>query len=107
MACRVPAGCNDDGGKFGGSMSYVPDNLDAYNAWQREQDRRAEEIEVSLPICPVCEQPVYPSEGIYIPEDWETVHKECLKDYILDGHCVDEEDVYVHFALTKMEGVPE
>jgi hypothetical protein len=85
-------------------MSYVPDNLDAYYAHQAEQDRRAEMEEYSLPKGPVCEETVYPGDGVYIPEDWETVHKGCLKDYILDGHCVDEEDVYVHFALSKMEG---
>lgn len=65
---------------------YVPDNLDAFNAWDREQERRSEIAEYGLPRCPICDEVVYPGDGIYDPESWETIHKgECLRVFLEDS----------------------
>ena len=71
--------------------NYAPDNLDAYYAHQAELDRRAEMAEYGLPRCPICDQIVYPGDGIYDPESWETIHKgDCLKTFIEDGGELDD-----------------
>lgn len=88
-------------------MSYIPDNLDAYDAHERDQDRKREMAEYSLPKCLVCEETVYPGEGVYIPKAWEYVHKgECLKAFV-EEEGADEDDVYLYYVLNKMEGVEE
>lgn len=87
-------------------MSYIPDNLDAYNAYEREQERRREMAEYGLPKCLMCEEPVYPGQGVYIPEAWEYLHKgECLNDFVLQEADLDE--VCLYYALNKIGGVEE
>lgn len=70
---------------------YTPDNLDAYYAHQAELDRRAEMAEYSLPRCPICDQVVYPGDGVYDPESWETIHKgDCLRTFLEDSGELDD-----------------
>ena len=72
-------------------MSYIPDNLDAYNAWQADQDRRAEMMEYGLPICEVCGEKVYEDDGVFDMQEQVWIHKgECLRDFVDQAGEIDD-----------------
>ena len=56
---------------------YIPDNYDAYDAYERERERRADEILEDLPKCDWCNQPI---EEDYYYDIGEKVCEQCMDD---------------------------
>ena len=63
--------------------NYVPDNYDAYEAYEREITRQ----ERHLPICCMCEEHIWQEDAVYIDGKWYC--DQCLDD---NRVYIDEED---------------
>ena len=56
-------------------MSYVPDNLDIWSAYDREQCQAAER----LSRCSECDEPITTEMAYYINGEW--ICEECMEQY--------------------------
>ena len=54
--------------------NYVPDNYDAYEAYEREIARQ----ERHLPICCMCEEHIWQEDAVYINGEWYC--PQCIKE---------------------------
>lgn len=56
-------------------MSYIRDNFDLFDQYDREQNRKLAE----LPICDVCGEPIQSEKAVYYNDMW--CCKNCEKDF--------------------------